>query len=212
MKNRNYLWIGFASLFVFFTICSIFMNSSVREVRLFGTGLVSLWIPHYVSRGFLHGILHEWSAWCFCMLLFYAVGCVLPDIFVRFFIIRKYLHKRFGLDINLMCFTHNIWIVCILCIVSLLHPYLFAVWSGYVVHLLIDSVSYYGIPWFYGIKRYSVIDGHVVSLQHKIKLYHVNTKSERVFVWSVVCIFVAFVLYFGIWQANLYVVWRYMLR
>lgn len=212
MSCKNHVRVNFCILLWFFTIWSMMMRSDFVIIRRFGSYLVSLLIPNYVSSGFSGGIMHEWSAWCFCMSLFFMVGSILPDVMVRSPVVCLFFRHVFRLKGLSIYYTHNIVFIFVCYLVSFCHPYLFALFLGYLLHVLIDSVSEDGLCLFYGLRSYVCVKDKPVLSHHRICLYQIGARSESMFVFVLMSFCICFVVYFGIMQDGLAAAYQYMLR
>ena len=95
--------------------------------------------------------------------------------------------------------THTAWALFILFGLSFVSSIFGAMFVGYGLHLLMDSVSWAGICWFYPIQQYRYYpNGAFVAKNHKCKLYHAGAKSEIVFMWLIVLICCGIIIKTGI--------------
>lgn len=133
-----------------------------------------------------------WTVVLFVSMLF---GTLLPDIDKKTSMLGRYVH----IPVKHRTWTHTAWALFILFGLGLLSSIFGAMFVGYGLHLLIDSVSWAGICWFYPIQQYRYYpNGAFVAKNHKCKLYHAGEKSELVFMWLIVLICCGIIIKIGI--------------
>ena len=114
-----------------------------------------------------------WTVVLFVSMLF---GTLLPDIDKKTSMLGRYVH----IFVKHCTWTHTAWAL-------------------FILHLLMDSVSWAGICWFYPIQQYRYYpNGAFVAKNHKCKLYHAGAKSEIVFMWLIVLICCGIIIKTGI--------------
>lgn len=87
--------------------------------------------------------------------------------------------------------THSIWIPSILFALGLINPLVMWCALGYIVHLILDSMSKCGIAWFYPFGGYVVYEsGAKIARGHKHYTYASSGRESTLFCTIVVLIFV----------------------
>ena len=136
-----------------------------------------------------------------------CLGSLFPDIDNR----KSLLGRYFKVPGEHRTWTHTLWVCLLLlpmCFVSSLALWF---WLGYVLHLLMDSVSAGGVCWLYPITKYRVYSsGAKVAQGHQIKLYYAGKLSEQWIMWVICILCLLFVLYVGIWRQG-FAVWMTLL-
>ena len=115
------------------------------------------------------------------------IGSVLPDIDSANSLAGRFFH----LPVRHRGITHTIWVVVVLILASFAFKPMVWMTLGYVLHLLLDSVSAMGLLWTYPIRKYREYgSGARVAPGHRVKLYHTGEKSETVFavVFTSICL------------------------
>lgn len=124
----------------------------------------------------LGGIAVNIGMTALCAVLF-LTGCLLPDIDQEKSTLGKIIH----IPVQHRTWTHTIWIVAILAILSIFVPCLFWLCLGCMLHIFYDSLSKGGICWFYPISQYKTwTSGAQVKKNHKIYLYRTGETSELI--------------------------------
>lgn len=133
-----------------------------------------------------------WTVVLFVSMLF---GTLLPDIDKKTSMLGRYVH----ISVKHSTWTHTAWALFILFGLSFVSSIFGAMFVGYGLHLLMDSVSWAGICWFYPIQQYRYYpNGAFVAKNHKCKLYQAGAKSEIVFMWMIVLICCGIIIKTGI--------------
>lgn len=145
-----------------------------------------------------------WYAGCYGGL---CLGSLFPDIDNR----KSLLGRYFKIPGEHRTWTHTFWVCLLLLPMCFVSSLAFWFWIGYVLHLLVDSVSAAGVCWLYPITKYRVYaSGAKVAQGHHVKLYYAGKLSEKwtMYVTCVLCFL--FVLYIGVWQQG-FAVWMSLL-
>ena len=139
--------------------------------------------PLRIAMGFPEESVFYWIL-SGCLFL---IGSVLPDIDSANSLAGKFFH----LPVRHRGITHTIWVVVVLILASFAFKPMVWMTLGYVLHLLLDSVSAMGLLWTYPIRKYREYgSGARVAPGHRVKLYHTGEKSETVFavVFTSICL------------------------
>lgn len=125
--------------------------------------------------------------WAFAVYFYlFLMGTLLPDIDNE----KSILGKHWHIKMEHRTWTHTVWFLSPLALLSI--KFVFARWLalGYFLHLFWDSLSVGGICWFYPISQYKYFgtSGAKIKKNHKIYLYRVGKKSEAVLVTILVVI------------------------
>lgn len=160
MKGRNHV-----------KSCIYVMTASVVTMGC-QRGADSIWLGH-VTTGIFSVNLVFFAGWA-------ALGSLLPDIDSKTSTLGRHIHLPFGHR----TWTHSIWAVILIALLcwKLPLPGADGLGFGYILHLLLDSVSQMGICWFYPFKKYVYMEDGVwkrgsgdnkakCAEGHKIKLY-----------------------------------------
>ena len=120
----------------------------------------------------------------------FMLGALLPDADTGSSVVGR--HVR--LPGRHRTWTHSVWVVALLCLGGwyLFRPLLW-LGLGWLVHLLMDSVSRAGICWLWPLTdciRYG--NGAFVARNHRVKLYRTGRGSRSelavLVVWSALCL------------------------
>jgi membrane-bound metal-dependent hydrolase len=137
-------------------------------------------------------IIFCWSAIIFAGYLF---GSLLPDIDSKTSIIGRKIHLPF----EHRTWTHSIWAIILLFILSIFFVLIRPILIGYIMHMLEDTPSACGICWLYPFHKYIEYEsGAKVARGHKFKLYRTSDMSESIFVFGIIAIFVIIIWFCGI--------------
>lgn len=128
------------------------------------------------------------------------VGSLAPDLDAPNSTLSKALH--FSLPGKHRTWTHTAWVLMALVLIAhqvegmpILHDLVSGFSTGYLTHLVADSVSRAGICWFWPLKDYIRYDsGAFVAPGHVVKLYRTQTGQ------TVICVLtwlLAALIFFG---------------
>ena len=172
MRGYNHITTGFSTVVIIDTIlktiqskfgygiCTIFRNA-INPASMLDTG-------NKIVTGILTGAI--------CTAVF-LLGCLLPDCDLKTSIIGKV----FYVPVRHRTWTHTIWIILILLILSYVNTCFIWLAYGYFLHIFYDSLSKGGICWFYPISKYlNYSSGAQIKKGHKIYLYKTSEISEKI--------------------------------
>lgn len=126
-----------------------------------------------------------------CAALF-TVGSLLPDIDQEKSMLGKIIH----IPVQHRTWTHTIWVVIVLAIISAFVPCMLWLCLGYTLHIFYDSLSKGGICWFYPLSKYKKwTSGAQVKKNHWIYLYRTGETSERIITMLVTLIGASMLIY-----------------
>ena len=132
-------------------------------------------------------------------LALFIFGTLLPDIDSKSSILGQVIH----LSVKHRTWTHTIWAVALIAVLSWWLRPLVWVALGYTVHLFFDSLSKMGVCWFYPYPGYIEYEsGARVKRGHWLKLYGTGSKAETALVVLVVALF-AVTLYFTVMRGGI---------
>lgn len=128
-----------------------------------------------------------------CLILF-LLGAYLPDIDSPTSALGRYI----PFPVQHRTWTHTIWVIVLLMVLSyFFRPLIWLTW-GYFIHVFIDSFSRAGVCWFYPISKYRRYgNGAFVKEKHVFKIYRGGAPSEYV-VMTLICVLAVFVVYVGL--------------
>lgn len=139
--------------------------------------------------------------------LFFWFGTLLPDIDSKSSILGSHLH----LPLKHRTWTHSVWALLLVFLVSLAHPWFRLMPLGFALHLLGDAFSASGLCFFYPFQRYIAYDsGAFVAPGHTWKLYHAGKQSEAHFVLLVSIPLLVVIAYFGVYRQGLWSVFQWV--
>lgn len=130
-----------------------------------------------------------WLSVCFGL---FILGSLFPDTDSKKSIIGRYIH----IPVRHRTWTHSIWVVLILGVISIVVRPMFWFTLGYFLHLFWDSLSKGGICWFYPISNYIKYDsGAQIKKKHIFRLYKTGNVSEYVLVSVITAVAVGLTSY-----------------
>lgn len=198
MMGENHLKVNLHLGLSYFTATSMMMHSNIDIVTYIGTHLTAFFIPRAVS--WHNTPFRQCVIYLALTLLLFVLGTLLPDIDSKKSMLGRYIY----LPIKHRRWTHTLWVLLVLFLIAVFFPYMRALWAGYFLHLLLDSVSAAGVCWIYPIHNYIEYDsGAFVSPNHKHKWYHAGTDAEMVLANSIMFFCLFFIIYFGIIRKGL---------
>ena len=147
---------------------------------------------------FLQGDGFAKVIWIVESILLFYIGTLLPDIDTGQSMIRKMTHTQ-SKSVNEdghRTWTHSIWVILLLCVLTWKVSVCFWLLFGYATHLFWDMWSAMGICLLYPFQTYRKYGtGAKVAKGHCAKLYHTGQASEYVLV-GVICTVSIVVLFF----------------
>ncbi len=117
----------------------------------------------------------------------YLVGCLLPDIDTEKSLLGRFVHVPGPHH----TWTHTVYWVVLMGILSIWVPILAWLALGTFVHLLWDSPSAMGVAWLWPFQDYITYpSGARVAKGHHLRLYHTGKVSEVIVVlaWTALCV------------------------
>lgn len=133
--------------------------------------------------------------WTGALLGAVALGSVLPDIDNKSSIVGRYIH----LPLKHRTLTHTFWVLTLLFFAAVRWPAMAALWAGYFLHIIEDSVSVSGVCWMWPFERYRVYpSGARVKPHHSVRLYRTGYASEGAFLAVFIGIFMIVILFCGL--------------
>ena len=137
---------------------------------------VTTWYPAVDTSSQLSSSIFGILVVAICAALF-ITGSLLPDIDHKNSTIGKMVH----IPVQHRTWTHTIWVVAVLAVLSVFVPCFFWLCLGYTLHIFYDSLSKGGICWFYPISQYRKwTSGAQVKKNHKFYLYRTGETSELI--------------------------------
>lgn len=107
----------------------------------------------------------------------YFLGTLIPDLDSPSSVLGRYS----PIKLPHRTILHSLWIPILLSV--FFHDNVYVMWfvAGYLVHVLLDSISVMGVCFFWPYPGYrSYGSGAKIKKHHVVKLYHANTREETV--------------------------------
>lgn len=143
--------------------------------------------------------------WSGLVFIGYLIGSLLPDIDSKSSILGRYFH----LPIGHRTWTHTIWAIIILFVVSIFIIPFRPVLIGFIMHVIEDYPSGCGICLTYPFHKYIEYEsGARVADGHKFKLYNTSDVSEKRFVFIILAVLLIIIWFCGIMGGGFASFWR----
>lgn len=148
-----------------------------------------LW-PSKMMISFKNGSEYESVIYMVIGLFMFWLGSLLPDIDNPTSTLGRFVRLP-GLEHR--TWTHSMWMVAINIGLCFLHPQFHLLTLGVILHIWMDVYSASGVCFTYPFKKYRKYSGGAfVAPGHRIKLYYVGKRSERVF--AIICCMIALLI------------------
>ena len=144
-------------------------------------------IPNAVSDFVFSGSFFP-PLWWVTAIILYLIGGIMPDIDTKHSMASKLM---FGAVFpgEHRTWTHSIWAIAVLAAVSYTLPVCVFFLAGYLLHIILDSVSNGGVCFFYPIQKYRKYGkGAKVKIGHKWRLYSSGGPGEYFIDGFTVCL------------------------
>lgn len=172
MTGRHHLVANIASAAIIIPLCLkvAYYSGTNPMLSKLSDGIVTM-IPFLTED---KNIPNELLFWMFSVAAF-VIGTWLPDIDNK----NSIMGKFFYLPVKHRTWTHTIYPVILIALLSRdLHPFYYMA-IAYFLHLFWDSLSTCGVAWFFPLTGYVEYgSGAKVKKGHHIKLYKVGNGSE----------------------------------
>lgn len=209
MMGKNHVTVNVtAAGAILSVLCYHIEESSFVWVHRVQYSVLEYLIPPEVGLSFSNGIFYQFFIWFSLAVLCFYIGTLLPDIDSETSAMGKVIH----IPLQHRTWTHSIWAVILMLLLSSSVSYARWLMLGYVLHLLGDSFSAAGLCFWYPLEQYIVYDsGAFVAPNHRCKLYHAKKKDEWWFVLFVSVFFICLFAWFGIYKQSLLFLFRWLL-
>lgn len=127
----------------------------------------------------------------------YILGSLFPDVDNETSIVGR----CFRLPFEHRTWTHSIWAILLFGWIGMNNVFTLWFFMGYVLHILMDSLSAGGICFWYPFQRFKkYASGAFVAKGHNMKLYRAGRVSEGLVVTLICGLFLFLTFWFGIYK------------